>query len=88
MFGINSINQFANDPNNQGHIICEGLLMLLIAYLNRLFIYQEFNSLIATEPSDFEEIIAESGKEINRSIKDKEIPEAPASLARAQSDIV
>lgn len=88
MFGINSINQFASDPNNQGHIICEGLLMLLIAYLNRLFIYQEFNSLIATEPSDFEEIIAESGKEINRSIKEKEIPEAPASLARAQSDIV
>lgn len=43
--GINSLNDFSNDPRAQGHFICEILLSLMTALLNRLFIYQTLNSL-------------------------------------------
>lgn len=42
--GINSLNDFPNDPLAQGHFICEILLSLMTALLNRLFIYQTLNS--------------------------------------------
>lgn len=44
-FGIDSILHFDTDDYSRGHIICEGMLAFLTAYLNRLFIYQFFNSL-------------------------------------------
>jgi len=50
-FGINSIVDFTNSPFSRGHIICEVLLGLLTAYLNRLFIYESFNALCKTDSS-------------------------------------
>ena len=44
MVGINSINDFVTDAYSRGHIICQGLLALLTAYLNYLAIYQRANS--------------------------------------------
>jgi hypothetical protein len=38
-FGVNSIVDFGQSAFSRGHIICEVLLGLLTAYLNRLFIY-------------------------------------------------
>jgi hypothetical protein len=32
-----------DSPLSRGHIICEFLLSITCAYLNRLFIYQKFN---------------------------------------------
>jgi hypothetical protein len=43
--GINSLNDFPNSPLSQGHFICEILLCLMTALLNRLFIYQTLNSI-------------------------------------------
>lgn len=43
--GINSLNDFSNDHLSQGHFICEILLSLMTALLNRLFIYQTLNSI-------------------------------------------
>jgi hypothetical protein len=44
-FGINSLNQFTTDLPSRGHFICEVLLSLMCACLNRLCIYQKFNSI-------------------------------------------
>lgn len=48
-FGINSINDFSISTTARGHIICEAILSLLTAYLNRLFIYQTFNILLTKD---------------------------------------
>lgn len=50
-FGIDSIVNFINSAFNRGHIICEVLLGLLTAYLNRLFIYESFNALCSNDSS-------------------------------------
>lgn len=43
--GINSLNEFSSDLYSRGHFICEILLSLICAYLNRLVIYQSFNQI-------------------------------------------
>ena len=43
--GIDSLNLFMASTTERGHFICEVLLSLLCAYLNRLFIYQSFNTI-------------------------------------------
>jgi hypothetical protein len=47
--GINSLNTFMTSPRDRGHFICEILLSLMCAYLNHLFIYQQFNSIYVQE---------------------------------------
>jgi hypothetical protein len=42
--GINSLNDFSTSITSRGHFICEILLSLMTACLNRLFIYQGLNS--------------------------------------------
>jgi hypothetical protein len=59
---------------DRAHIICEVLLALLGAYINRLLIYQSFNSLIKQESSDFNEFVGlkdgKDGKDGKESEKD------------------
>ncbi len=85
--GINSLNDFSSSPFSQGHFICEILLCLMTAILNRLFIYQSLNSiyLLQYTPSiDIsglpqvereERAMVEEGSPSRRSLRERLIPQ-------------